>query len=465
VTTSYRIERDSMGEMRVPVDALYGAQTQRARENFPISGRGLPPSFIHALGHIKAAAAAVNEELGLLDPEKARAIRLAAEEVANGTWDDQFVVDVFQTGSGTSTNMNANEVIANRATQLLGGELGSRLIHPNDHVNMGQSSNDVFPTAIHVSALAAVSSELLPALRALSSSLWRKAQEFDDVVKIGRTHLQDATPIRLGQEFSGYASMVDHNVRRVEEAAKGLEELAIGGTAVGTGINTHPEFGRRVAEKLAARLGLPFREAENHFEAQGAKDAAVQLSGTLRTLAVSLFKIANDIRWLGSGPRCGIGEIHLPETQPGSSIMPGKVNPVICESLMMVAAQVQGYDATIGICDQNGNFELNVMMPVLAWDLLDAIHLLARSADNFRARCVEGIEANRDRAFDLIEESLAMVTVLAPEIGYDRAAAIAKKAYQSGRTVRDVALEEKVLPPAELDRLLDPMRQTMPTRA
>jgi fumarate hydratase class II len=465
LSEGWRIERDSMGEMRVPADALYGAQTERARQNFPISGRGLPPSFIHALGHIKAAAAIVNRDLGLLAADKAEAIRQAAEEVAAGQFDDQFVVDVFQTGSGTSTNMNANEVIANRATVLLGGQMGSKLIHPNDHVNMGQSSNDVIPTAIHVSALSALTGELLPALADLSASLWQKARAFDDVVKIGRTHLQDATPIRLGQEFSGYASMVDHNRRRLEEAGHGLEELAIGGTAVGTGLNTHPEFGRRMADVLSRRLGLPFREAENHFEAQGAKDAAVQLSGTLRTLAVSLFKIANDIRWLASGPRCGIGEILLPETQPGSSIMPGKVNPVIAESLMMVAAQVMGYDATIAICNQNGNFELNVMMPVLAWDLLDGIHILASACRNFKERLVDGIEANRERAYALIEGSLAMVTVLAPEIGYDRAAAIAKEAYHSGRTVREVALAEKVLPPEELERLLDPMRQTEPTRA
>jgi fumarate hydratase class II len=464
-TTAYRIERDSMGEVRVPASALYAAQTERARQNFPISGRGLPPEFIHALGHIKAAAALVNRELGLLDERRAQAIVQAAEEVASGRWDAEFVVDVFQTGSGTSTNMNANEVIASRATLILGGELGSKLVHPNDHVNMGQSSNDVFPTAIHVSALAAVDRDLLPALRELSRSLWQKAEAFDDVVKIGRTHLQDATPIRLGQEFSGYASMVDHAIARIEAAAKGLEELAIGGTAVGTGINTHPEFGRRVAERLSQRLGLPFREADNHFEAQGAKDAAVHLSGTLRGLAVSLMKIGNDIRWLASGPRCGIGEIRLPETQPGSSIMPGKVNPVIVESLLMVCAQVIGYDATIAVCGQHGNFELNVMMPVLAWDLLDGIHLLANAVRNFTRRCVDGIEADRDRCFDLIEESLAMCTVLAPEIGYDRAAAIAKEAYRTGRTVREVAREQKVLPPEELDRLLDPMRQTMPTRA
>ncbi|MBX6377873.1 MAG: class II fumarate hydratase [Clostridia bacterium] len=460
--SEFRTERDSMGEMQVPADAYYGASTQRAVLNFPISGLRFPRGFIRALGLIKRAAAEVNADLGLLDAERSRAIVQAAQEVADGRWDDQFVVDVFQTGSGTSTNMNANEVIANRAAEILGEGRGSRRVHPNDHVNMGQSSNDVIPTAIHIAAVTSLHEELLPALGRLRDGLAEKAAAFDDIVKIGRTHLQDATPIRLGQEFSGYASQVEHGIRRLQRAVEDLAELALGGTAVGTGINTHPEFAPRVIARLNQLTGLQFREAENHFEAQAARDAAVAASGALRTVAVSLMKIANDIRWLGSGPRCGIGELRLPAVQPGSSIMPGKVNPVIAESLMMVCAKVMGNDATIAICGQHGNFELNVMMPVLAHDLLQSITILARAADNFQERCVAGLEADRERCEGLIEQSLAMVTVLAPRIGYDRAAEIAKRSYATGRTVREICLEEKVLPEEELAVLLDPMRQTRP---
>ncbi|MBX5475701.1 MAG: class II fumarate hydratase [Clostridia bacterium] len=460
--SEYRVERDSMGEMQVPANAYYGAQTQRAVLNFPISGLRFPRSFIRAMGLIKRAAAEVNMELGLLDRRLGEAIVKAAQEVADGRWDDQFVLDIFQTGSGTSTNMNANEVIANRAAELLGEPRGAKAVHPNDHVNMGQSSNDSIPTAIHVSALEQVEKRLLPALERLREGLEEKAREFDDIVKIGRTHLQDATPIRLGQEFSGYASQIDHSIRRVRAAAEDLRELAQGGTAVGTGINTHPEFGARMAARLSELTGVRFREAENHFEAQAARDAAVFMSGALKTVAVSLMKIANDIRWLGSGPRCGLGELILPAVQPGSSIMPGKVNPVICESVMMVCAQVFGNDVAITTAGQHGNFELNVMMPVLAYNLLQQIDLLAASADNFDRQCIRGLKADRERAESLVEQSLAMVTVLAPVIGYDRAAEIAKKSYETRRTVRELVMEAGILPEDEVNRLLDPRRQTEP---
>jgi fumarate hydratase, class II len=452
-----RIERDSMGEMRVPKDALYGASTQRAVENFPISGYRFPRGFIHALGLIKDAAAQTNQELGLLAPEIAAAIRAAATEVASGALDDQFVVDVFQTGSGTSTNTNANEVIANRAA----GRLGSR-VHPNDHVNMGQSSNDVIPTAMHVAARAAVEADLLPALQALHDALARKAAEFDRVVKIGRTHLQDATPIRLGQEFTGYARQVELAIARVRGAASGLGELALGGTAVGTGINTHPAFAARVAALLTERTGFPFRESANHFEAQGAKDAVVQLSGTLKTVAVSLTKIANDVRWLGSGPRCGLGELNLPATQPGSSIMPGKVNPVMAEAVLQMTAFVIGADLTVTLAGQAGNFELNVMMPVMTYQLLESIRIMSNAVRVFTERCVAGLTANVDRAAAMIEQSLAMCTALAPAIGYDAAAAIAKESYATGKTVREIARERRVLPDDALARILDPLRMTEP---
>jgi fumarate hydratase class II len=460
----YRTERDSMGEMQVPEDAYYGAQTQRAVLNFPISGIRFSRPFIRAMGLIKQAAAEVNMDLGQLDPKVGDAIVKASAEVAEGKFDGQFVLDIFQTGSGTSTNMNANEVIAHRARELLGEPATSKAVHPNDHVNMGQSSNDAIPTAIHVAALDLVEHDLLPSLRVLEQGLASKAQQFDDVIKIGRTHLQDATPIRLGQEFSGYASQIAHGIRRVERSAEDLRELAIGGTAVGTGINTHPEFGARMAERLSKLTGVSFHEAANHFEAQAAKDAAVDMSGALKTVAVSFFKIAQDIRLLGSGPRCGIGELIIPATQPGSSIMPGKVNPVICESVMMVCAQVFGNDVVVTTAGQHGNFELNVMMPVLTHNLLQSIELLAASARNFEEKLLRDLDADREHAAGLVEQSLAMVTALAPVIGYDRAAEIAKHSFETRRTVRELVLEENVLPAEEVERLLDPWSQTEPGR-
>jgi fumarate hydratase class II len=457
-----RTERDSMGEMSVPDDALYGASTARAVQNFPISGRGLPRPFLRALGLIKEAAAQTNTELGLLQAPTAEAIARGAHEVAEGKWDAQFVVDIFQTGSATSTNMNANEVIANRATELLGGERGSRLVHPNDHVNLGQSSNDVIPTALYLAAYSEITDRLIPAVAQLAEALSQKATAFDDIVKIGRTHLQDATPIRLGQTFSGYAAMANDSASHLKDAGNYLAGLALGGTAVGTGINTHPEFARRTIARLADVTGLPLREADNHFAAQGAMDGAVAASGLVKSVAVSLMKIANDIRWLASGPRCGIGEINLPPVQPGSSIMPGKVNPVIAESLIMVCAQVQGNDLAVSLGGQWGSFELNTMLPLIAHNLLESIALLANAAGNFATACVAGITADRERCEGLVEQSLAMVTVLAPVIGYDRAAQIAKTAHQQRRTVREVLLAEQVLPEAEVARLLDARRMTEP---
>jgi fumarate hydratase class II len=459
----FRIERDSMGDVRVPAEALYGAQTQRAVENFSISGIRFPREFVRAMGWIKLAACRANMDLGLLDPQLGTAIAAAAQEVVDGQLDRHFVLDIFQTGSGTSTNMNTNEVLSNRAIQILGGVVGSKNpVHPNDHVNMGQSSNDVIPTAMHVAALDSIERSLIPALRKLHAALAAKADEFDSIVKIGRTHLQDATPVRLGQEFGGYARQVELAVRRLENLREPLGELPLGGTAVGTGINMDPGFPAAAIRHLSGIAGLPFSEAKNHFEAQGGKDAIVEASGVLKTVAVSLTKIANDIRWLGSGPRCGIGEIHLPETQPGSSIMPGKVNPVIAESVLMAAAQVIGNDTAITIGGQAGVFELNVMMPVMAHNLLESIRLLAASANNFTDRCVSGIGANAERCNEMIEKSLAMCTALAPEIGYDEAAAIAKESYKTGKTVREIALEKKILSAERLNEILDPMRMTMP---
>ncbi|MCZ6877899.1 MAG: class II fumarate hydratase [Acidobacteria bacterium] len=458
--TEYRIEKDSMGEMQVPADSYYGAQTQRAVLNFPISNLRFPRPFIRALGLIKKAAAGTNLELGLLEEGLASAIVQAADEVIEGKLDDQFVVDIFQTGSGTSTNMNTNEVIANRAIQILGGKIGSRRVHPNDHVNMAQSSNDVIPTAIHVSALEEIEKTQVPALKQLHASLKAKAREFDEVVKIGRTHLQDAVPIRLGQEFSAYASMMENAIRRMESVRFSLSELAIGGTAVGTGLNCHPKFAAGVVEKLSEWTEVPFREASNKFEALASKDAAVETSSMLKTVACSLMKIANDLRWLGSGPRCGIGELLLPPTQPGSSIMPAKVNPVIPEAVTMIAAQVIGNDVTISIAGQSGNFELNVMKTVIAYNLLQSIDLLSNGCIVLSQRCVDGLVANRERCQELVERSLAMVTALAPKIGYDKAAEIAKEAYQTGRTVREIAQEKKVLPEKELEQTLDPWSMT-----
>ena len=460
--TATRIEKDSMGEMSVPAEALYGAQTARALHNFPISGYRFPRPFLRAIGMVKERAARVNMELGLLDNERAMAIMEAAEEVIRGELDSHFVLDIFQTGSGTSTNMNVNEVIANRAAQLSGGEMGTRSIHPNDHVNLGQSSNDVIPTAIHIAAAVEIRHSLIPALFSLQEALGEKAEAFNDIIKIGRTHLQDATPIRLGQVFSGYARQVALANRRLETALDGLLELALGGTAVGTGINTHPEFAGRVIGGLAEVTGLAFREAANHFEAQGAKDAVVFTSGALKACAVALFKICNDVRFLGSGPRCGLGELILPPVQPGSSIMPGKVNPVMAESLIQVCAQVVGNDGAITLGGLSGNFELNVMMPLLAHNLLESIALLTRGVAQFTELCIRGLEADREHCEASVEKSLAMVTSLAPVIGYDQAASIAKKARESGKTVREVAREEKVMENAELDRLLDPYPMTNP---
>jgi len=464
MTEKFRTEKDSMGEMQVPESAYYGAQTARALENFPISPYKMPRAMIAAMGEIKRAAALVNESLGKVEPTKTKAIVQAAQEVIDGKWDHQFVVDVFQTGSGTSTNMNTNEVIANRATEILGEARGSKLVHPNDHVNYGQSSNDVFPTAMHLAALYSFKYELLPALKNLHATLDKKAKTFDAIVKIGRTHLQDATPIRMGQVFSGYAAQVKDSIRRIEYASSLLCSLALGGTAVGTGINTSRKFISGVIDTLAKRMEMPLKESENHFAEQGAKDAMVDASGALKTSAVALMKIANDFRWLGSGPRCGIGELKLPSTQPGSSIMPGKVNPVIAESLTMVCAQVIGNDTTVTVAGQSGNFELNVMMPVMIFNVLESSVLLAKSAENFRTKCVEGTEVDEKRCAELIEQSLAMCTVLAPKVGYDNAAAIAKEAYQNGKTVRQVALEKKIMPADELERLLNPYSQTEPEK-
>ncbi len=452
-----------MGEAAVPADAFYGAQTQRAVENFPISNLRFPREFIRAVSLVKLAAARANMDLGLLDKSIGNAIVSAAKEAADGKLDRHFVLDIFQTGSGTSTNMNANEVIRNRAIQMLGGNVGDRKpVHPNDHVNMGQSSNDVIPTAMHVAVLDSIEHRLIPALRKLQKALNLKAAEFDSVVKIGRTHLQDATPIRLGQEFGGYARQVRLGISRLEKLRETLGELPLGGTAVGTGINTHPKFAARAIHHLSKLTGLNLREAGDHFEAQSAKDSIVEASGTLKTIAVSLTKIASDIRLLASGPRCGIGEITLPETQPGSSIMPGKVNPVIAESVLMAAAQVIGNDLTITIGGQAGILELNVMMPVMAHNILESIRLLAASATNLSERCILGIQANKERCNELVEKSLAMCTALAPEIGYDAAASIAEEAYKTGQTVRQIATAKKILPPKRLREILDPLRMTKP---
>jgi len=452
-----------MGQMKVPRHAYWGPETQRAYENFPISDLRFPREFIKALGVIKAASAETNMKLRLLSPKLGRAIYRAAREVMEGKWDDHFVLDIFQTGSGTSTNMNANEVIAHRANQILGGKVGEKKpVHPNDHVNLGQSSNDVIPSAIHISALEGIQSRLLPALNSLQLVLGKKAREFNSVLKIGRTHLQDATPIRLGQEFGGYASMVEHGRRRLETAGTRLAELALGGTAVGTGINTHPRFARLVIREINEMTGLALREAENHFEAQGAKDAVVEASGALKTAAVSLMKIANDIRWLGSGPRCGIGEIVIPPVQPGSSIMPGKVNPVIAEALCQVCAQVLGNDLTVTVAGMSGNFELNVMMPVMAYNLLQSIHLLSNATKVFTQKCVKGLKADEKRCREMVEKSLAMVTALSPHIGHDRAAEIAREAYKTGKTVREIAMQRQVLPAKKLEKILDPWKMTEP---
>jgi fumarate hydratase class II len=447
--------------MDVPIDAYYGASTQRARMNFPISDLRFKRPFIRALGLIKGAAADTNAKLGLLPKNVSNPIQEAAREVADGQLDDEFVVDIFQTGSGTSTNMNANEVIANRATELLGGDRGSGLVHPNDHVNMGQSSNDVIPTTIHLSGLMEIEATLIPALEELETSLRAKSEEFWDVVKTGRTHLQDATPVRLGQEFLGYAGQMERGINRARHASTQLAEVALGGTAVGTGVNTHREFATLVCRSISDSVGIEVRETDNHFQAQNTLDGVLEASSSLRTVAVSMQKIANDIRWLASGPRAGIGEITLPEVQPGSSIMPGKVNPVIAESVLQVVAQVIGCDAAICQAAQGGHFELNMMMPVAAHNLLHQIELLSSSARNFSRQCVQGIQAT-ERASETVERGLMLATALAPAIGYDAAASIAKEAAKTGRSIREVASERTDLSSDRLQELLNPAAMTEP---
>ena len=458
MAVDYRIEKDSLGDVRVPRDAMYGAQTQRAFENFPISGRRFSRPFIRAVGLVKAAAAETNKELGHLSARAGDAIARAALEVAEGKWDDQFVVDIYQTGSGTSTNMNANEVIAHRSNEILKGSS----VHPNDHVNFGQSSNDVFPTAMHVSGRVAIEEELIPALHALEKALRKKARAFDRVMKSGRTHLMDATPVRLGQEFAGYATQVARSVSRLRRASEELAELALGGTAVGTGINTDPRFAAKAITKISKATGIKFREAEDHFEAQGAKDAFVSASGALNVCAVALMKVADDIRWMASGPTSGIGEILLPAVQPGSSIMPGKVNPVMAEALTMACARTMGNHVTVTIGGSRGNFELNVMMPVMAEAFLESGKLLAGASRTFTTRCVEGIEPNRPRAQELLERNPSIATALNPYIGYDRAAEIAKQSAKQGRSVRDVVKEHGLMKGAELNRALDVRTMTEP---
>ncbi|MCZ6518210.1 MAG: class II fumarate hydratase [Actinobacteria bacterium] len=452
----YRIEKDSMGEVKVPADAMYGASTQRAVDNFPISSHRFGRRFIWALGLLKGSAGTIAGEMDFKSPAISEAIRKAADQVMAGDFDDQFVLDIFQTGSGTSTNTNANEVIATRATEIL----GDTTVHPNDDVNFGQSSNDVIPTAIHVSAVAALREDLLPALDRLAVSLEAKSDEFSDVVKSGRTHLMDATPVTLGQEFGGYATQVRKGARRVETILPELEELALGGTAVGTGINAPDGFAAAVITLMTERTGYSLREADDHFEAQGAKDATVSASGALRTVAVSLFKIANDIRFLGSGPTSGISELKIPSLQPGSSIMPGKVNPVMSEMMMQVAAQVVGNDVAIAWGGANGNFELNVMMPMIAHNLLESAGILANACDAFRERCVDGLEANEKRAQELVEKNAIIVTALNPHIGYDNGAKIAKEAVATGRSVRDLVLEAGLMTEDELDDALDIKKMT-----
>jgi len=458
-----RIEKDSMGAMEVPGDALYGATTQRAVLNFPISGYRFSRPFIRALGLVKWSAALANRDLGKLEEDQAQLIAQAAEEVIDGHLDAHFPIDIFQTGSGTSTNMNANEVIANRCSQIAGKPIGSKdPVHPNDHVNMSQSSNDVIPTSIHIAVAESIRGELMPALDHLQQGLETKAQEFWDVIKIGRTHLMDATPIRLGQEFSGYAKQIEYGKLRAGNAIAAVEELALGGTAVGTGLNSHPEFAGKVMGHLWNRTGVAFREARNHFEAQGAKDGLVEASSQLRTIAVSLFKIANDIRLLGSGPRCGIGELQLPATQPGSSIMPGKVNPVMCEAVVQVCAQVFGNDTAVYWGGATGQLDLNVMMPMIAHNVLESIRLLSNVMHVFQDKCIAGITANREHAAELVEQSMALVTSLAPIIGYDRAADIAKESVKTGKTVRTLCREKKVLPEDQLTAALEAEEMTKP---
>ena len=471
--TDFRTERDSMGEVRVPADAYYGAQTQRAVDNFPISGWALPPAMISAMGRVKHACAVANRDLGKLtgsgknplSDAQVEALLQAAEEVAEGRLSDQFPVDVFQTGSGTSSNMNINEVISNRAIEIAGGDrtAAEKPIHPNDHVNMGQSTNDTFPTAIHVATAVQLDSALLPALRKMRAELVAKAEAWDGVIKIGRTHLMDATPLRLGQEFSGFARQLELSIRRAEAARDAVLELPVGGTAVGTGINTHPEFGSRVAKALAENTGIGFVEAVNHFEANAQRDALVESHGELKCVAQTLFNVANNIRWLGSGPRCGFYEVMLPSRQPGSSIMPGKVNPVMCESMMQLTARVIGNDSCITLSGAaGGNFQLNIMMPVMAQTVLESIQLLASGTQAFVDYCLVGMEANEQACEAAVEQSLSMCTSLNPLIGYEQAAKLAKEAFQQGRTIRELCQEKQILSEQQLEEALDPWKMTEP---
>lgn len=468
-----RSERDSMGEVLVPAEAYYGAQTQRAVENFPISGQRLPAALIRAMGRVKWACGVANHSLGKLtgsgknplNDQQVKAMLQAAEEVANGDFADQFPIDVYQTGSGTSSNMNVNEVISNRAIELCGGDryAEAKPIHPNDHVNMGQSTNDTFPTSIHVAVAIEIHERLLPALRRFHQQLVSKAAAWDKIIKIGRTHLMDATPLRLGQEFGGFARQLELSISRAERARDAVLELPVGGTAVGSGINTHPEFGSRVAKALAEQTGVPFCEAVNHFEANAQRDALVESHGQLKCVAQTLFNVANNIRWLGSGPRCGFFEVILPDRQPGSSIMPGKVNPVMCESMMQLTARVIGNDGTLTLSGAaGGNFQLNIMMPVMGFTILESIHLLTNGTDAFIEFCMEGLEANPVACEASVEQSLSMVTSLNPYIGYEMASKLAKEAFHSGKTIRELCLEKNVLPEATLKEALDPMSMTEP---
>jgi len=468
-----RIERDSMGEVEVPAQAYYGAQTQRAVENFPISGWVLPPALIHAMGHVKYACGIANRDLGKLtgsgknpmQDDQVEAMLAACQEVAGGQHDDQFPIDVFQTGSGTSSNMNVNEVISNRAVELNGNDrfTADKPIHPNDHVNMGQSTNDTFPTAIHVAVAMQIGQKMIPGLQKLAAALQSRAQAWDQIIKIGRTHLADATPLRLGQEFGGFARQLELCVERAQRALAAVLELPVGGTAVGSGINTHPEFGSRVAAVLADELGIPFVEAENHFEANAQRDGLVECHGQLKTIASTLFNVANNIRWLGAGPRCGYYEVKIPDLQPGSSIMPGKVNPVMCESLMQAMARVMGNDGTLTICGSSGGqFQLNIMMPVMGQTTLESVMLITGSCHAFTDLCVADMEANADACEQAVEQSLSMCTSLNPLIGYMKAAALAKEAFKTGKTIRELCIEQEILPAETLKEALDPYRMTEP---
>ncbi|QDT88609.1 class II fumarate hydratase [Gimesia algae] len=471
--SGFRTERDSMGEVQVPAEAYYGAQTQRAVENFQISGNTLPPSLIHAMGQVKLAAAHANRDIGKLsgsgknplNDEQIKALIDAATEVADGKFDDQFPIDVYQTGSGTSSNMNVNEVISNRAIEILGQDrfAPEKSVHPNDHVNMGQSTNDTFPTAIHVAVASSIHNHLIPGLEKLAASLAQKAQDWDQIIKIGRTHLADATPLRLGQEFGGFARQLELSVERAYQAAAAVYELPVGGTAVGSGINTHPEFGHRVSAELAKLTGISFVEAADHFEANAQRDGLVECHAILKTIATTLFNVSNNIRWLGSGPRCGFYEVKIPDLQPGSSIMPGKVNPVMCESMMQASTRVIGNDQTITMSGAaGGQFQLNIMMPVMGFTALESIHLLANSSNEFVRLCSDNMEANEEACNAAVENSLSMVTSLNPHIGYEKASALAKEAFKSGKTIRELCTEQEILPAETLKEALDPMSMTEP---